>query len=150
MTDQKSYSMHSKGKKLADCTYSKKLGAWRLWSEVTGHRTVEEGIEPKTAWESFRKEVTSTLNITVKRGRPPKYTEAEKAARAAEKAAAAATKKEEKKKAVAAKKAEREAAKKAKPAKAPKKVAVAEVESMGAVAEVESMGARGQLELIAA
>jgi membrane protein involved in colicin uptake len=141
MTDQKSYSMHSKGKKLASCTYSKKLGAWRLWSEATQYRTVEEGIEPKTAWESFRKEVTASLNITVKRGRPPKYTAEEKAAMAAEKAAAVAAKKAEKEKIAAAKKAEREAAKKAKPAKAPKKVAVA---------EVESMSARGQRELIAA
>lgn len=130
MSDQKSYTMTLKGKKIASCTFAKKLGAWRLWSEKTGYVAVEAGIAPKTAWEAFRKEVTTALNVTVKRGRPPKYTEAEKAAKLAEKEAAKAKKK-----------AEREAAKAAKPAKAKKAVAVA---------TTESMAARGQRELIAA
>lgn len=134
MTDQKSYTTTLKGRKIASCTYSKKTSAWRLWSEKTGYVAVEAGIAPKTAWESFRKEVTAALNVTVKRGRPPKYTAEEKAARLAEKEAAKAEKK-------AAKKAEREAGLAAKPAKAKKAVAVA---------TTESMAARGQRELIAA
>lgn len=87
MSDQKSYTMTLKGKKIASCTYSKKLGAWRLWSDATGYVAVEAGIAQKTAWEAFRKEVTAALNITVKRGRPPKYTEAEKEAAKAAKPA---------------------------------------------------------------
>lgn len=99
------YSLTSKGKTIASARFTKKSG-WVFATTAENDKRIIGHVENVAdMWKAFKAEVQQILGVSVKRGRPPLYTEAEKAAKLAEKEAAKAAKK---------------AAKAAKPVKAPK------------------------------
>lgn len=103
------YSLTSKGKTIASARFTKKSGWVFATVAETDKRIIGEVANIDEMWKAFKAEVQQMLGVSVKRGRPSKFTDAEKAAKLAEKETAKA-----------AKKAEKDAALANKPVKAPK------------------------------